>query len=329
VPDPSTFVFQAAPTPVSTPGPLLLGSVSDSIPIPSNDLLAELQSLRELAHRLENRIIERTANIPQNGTSAGSTPSTLNAGANRLASPNAAVEQASDMIAHLDRVSMSQVSPYPIHSPELVFNVACIRTIPQSPPYVAQLGKTSPCILFPLEKEAKLLLTTYTRDLSYIQQIVHPRSLVYTIEDAYQQIEGKRPIQPGCLILLLSIIASVTHVWVVDEQEDGRQKLFISSAQANMQAPLWVKSTYAVLHATHDNVAPSLETIQGIIILAFLIANIEGVSTRFRSLISMGLTLARELNLHRIDAESSACLTGDLRVEMSRRAWWYLVSTDW
>lgn len=73
----------------------------------------------------------------------------------------------------------------------------------------------------------------------------------------------------------------------------------------------------------------ALETIQGIIILAFAVSNTEGVSLRYRSLISTGLLLSRELGLHRIDHESNAATANTIRAEMGRRVWWYLVSTDW
>ena len=55
----------------------------------------------------------------------------------------------------------------------------------------------------------------------------------------------------------------------------------------------------------------------------------KGVSLRYRSLISIGLLLSRELDLHRIDHESNAVSAHTIEAEMGRRVWWYLIVTDW
>jgi hypothetical protein len=72
-----------------------------------------------------------------------------------------------------------------------------------------------------------------------------------------------------------------------------------------------------------------LEMIQGIIILSFVVANFEGVSMRYRSLISTALLLSREMKLHRLDAALHTSGADAVRIEMCRRVWWYLVATDW
>lgn len=78
----------------------------------------------------------------------------------------------------------------------------------------------------------------------------------------------------------------------------------MSSAQAGTQTPLWIKSAYValnaglVLNAGQDSTLPTLETIQGMVILSFVLSNLEGVSMRYRSLIFTGLMLACELGLH-------------------------------
>lgn len=103
---------------------------------------------------------------------------------------------------------------------------------------------------------------------------------------------------------------------------------FSSSAQANAQTPFWIKATQTVLNSAQNSAAITIETIQGIIILSFLICNLEGVSLRYRSLISTGLLLSREIGLHRIDHEPWPCADA-VQAEMSHLTWWYLVATDW
>ena len=318
--------FRQTSTPGFTPNPLL--PVAPTLSPPQDELLAEIQAFRQLAQRLEKRIQEHATNANHDSGPIRLSPSASSTSEGQLVSP-ASLGRLGDVVAHLERVSMSQSSPDPIYRHDLVFNIDRIRAIPQAPTYTTQLGKPTPCVWLPLQTEANVLVNSYIRDLSYIQHVLHPPSLPATIDDTYRQVGGQAPVQSGHLILLFSIIACATHIWGPQEDDDNEHSLFVSSAQANAQTPLWIKSAYAVLNAAQDNVTPTLETIQGIIILSFVLSNLEGVSIRYRSLISTGLLLARELGLHRIDSASNAHVANALRVEMSRRVWWYLVATDW
>jgi hypothetical protein len=92
---------------------------------------------------------------------------------------------------------------------------------------------------------------------------------------------------------------------------------------------MWIKATIDVLNGGQNGPALALETIQGIIILSFVLCNMGGVSLPYRSLISTGLLLSRELGLHRIDHESNAATANIIRAEVGCRVWWYLIATDW
>lgn len=320
----------APPVPGSfTPNPLLLAAHPSSPPKAGNeDLLSEIQAVRKLAQRLEKRLQERETSINEGSSAVWPSPSASTTSEGQLVSP-ASMGQVGDVVAYLERVSMSQSSLDLISGHDLVFNVDRIQAVPEAPTYTTQLGKPTPCVWLPLQYQAKVLVSGYIQDLSYIQHVLHPPSLQTTIDETYLQIGGQTPVQSGHLILLLSILACATHIWDPREEDDDQHRLFVSSAQAHAQTPLWIRSAYAVLNAAQHCAAPTLETIQGIIILSFIISNLEGVSMRYRSLISTGLLLARELGLHRIDSPSNTHVATPLRVEMSRRVWWYLVATDW
>ena len=149
------------------------------------------------------------------------------------------------------------------------------------------------------------------------------------VDEIYQRIEGHEPVQSGSLILLLAIIAMTTHVWVPRDEVEDERFLFWSSTQAHTQTSLWIKATYAVLNASQEGAALALETIQGVMILSFVICNLEGYSLRYRSLLSTALLLGREQGLHRIDHESNSATANTSKAEMGRRLWWYLIATDW
>jgi hypothetical protein len=241
------------------------------------------------------------------------------------------INQMGEVVGHLDRVSMSQSSHEPICADDLVFKIEYIRAIPQAPTYTIQLGKPIPCVWLPRQEEARILLDSFITNFNYIQHLTHYPSLPNVVNEIYRQIEGHEPVRSGNLILLLSIIAITTHVWVPLEDDESERSLFLSSAQVHGQTPLWIKATYAVLNSSQEGAALALETIQGIMImiLSFVVCNLEGYSLRYRSLLSTGLLLGREQGLHQIDHESNAAAANTLKAEMGRRLWWYLIATDW
>lgn len=192
-----------------------------------------------------------------------------------------------------------------------------------------QSSKITRCLWLPQYNEARVLLRKYIANLSYIHHVLHHPSLFAIVDDIYRRIDEQDPLLPGHAVLLLSIIASTTYVWTSDDVAGDEDSLFRSPAEANLQTPLWIKATYDVLNAIQNCPPISLETIQSIIILSFLVCNLEGVSLRYRSLISTGLFLSRELGLDRIDNASKAPTSNTIQAEVGRRAWWYLAATDW
>ncbi|EFQ99852.1 hypothetical protein MGYG_02864 [Nannizzia gypsea CBS 118893] len=211
----------------------------------------------------------------------------------------------------------------------LVFRVEPIRAIPQVRSQLAQSGRSSRCVLLPRYDEARVLLDKFIDNVSYIHHVVHHPSLPGVIDELYQQIAHQEPVKLGPLVLLLSIIASTTYVWGSHDDVPHGNFLFSSSAQANAQTSLWIKATYEILNGGENGPPVELETIQGIIIISILLCNLEGVSLRYRSLISTGLLIGREIGLHRTDHESNATIPNAISMEMGRRVWWYLAATDW
>jgi hypothetical protein len=235
----------------------------------------------------------------------------------------------SAVVGHLEGVSMSRSSLELFAANCVNFKIGQIRAIPSAPSYLMQLGRPTPCIWLPLRKEAMTLLDYYITELNYIQHVTHYSSLRLVFDEVYRQIESCEAVQPSKVILLLSIIAHITHVWTPPNGLNSEPSLFMSSSQAQSQTPMWIEATYTVLDTVKEGHSLALETIQGIIILSYVVCNIEGVSLRYRSLISTGLLLGRELNLHRVDHASTAGVTGTLKAEIGRRVWWYLTATDW
>ncbi|KEF57996.1 uncharacterized protein A1O9_05919 [Exophiala aquamarina CBS 119918] len=64
-----------------------------------------------------------------------------------------------------------------------------------------------------------------------------------------------------------------------------------------------------------------------------VVCNLEGVSQRYRTMLSTALTLGRELGLHRLNESeqnlpSNVGASNQVEAEIGRRVWWYLIATE-
>ncbi|KAL1796405.1 hypothetical protein ACET3X_004945 [Alternaria dauci] len=307
--------------------------VTGSSPVTEeSELLHEISMLQTRAKELERHIVRTTVSAQHLGHSNGET-SLSQSGLNlaedypeMIGQPE--ILKVDDIVGHLKCVSMGQ-SSLEAFTDELDFNIGKIRSIPQAPAYTIRNGRLAPCIWLPTQEEAMKLLDYYVTELNYIQHVTHYPSLAATFDEVYRQIESFEPVQSGKVVLLLGIIAHTTYAWTAPKNFESERPLFLSSSQARSQTPIWIKAAYTALNASQEGSALVIETIQGLIVLSYVICSIEGVSLRYRCLISTGLLFGRELGLHRSDHESNATMAGTLKVEIGRRVWWYLTATDW
>ena len=166
----------------------------------------------------------------------------------------------------------------------------------------------------------------YVRDVVHFPHVVHLPSLPTIIEEIYTDLGQQRQVKPGPVILLLSMIVAATHAWVPHDCEYG---LFPTDVEANDQAPFWVKATQDVVDIAHRTTNISIEGVQGLIVVVFMLGNMEGFSRRARALFTLSLFLARELGLHRIDHPSNKEMANTAAAEIGRRVWWNLCGSDW
>lgn len=232
-------------------------------------------------------------------------------------------------IAWLERVSMGQTTKRYNLPDTIIFNTGPIKDLPSAPTYVSPPSASREpvrCIWLPQLQESKILIERYMRDASYMKHIVHLPSLANAIDNIYLHLDTREPAHAGSLALLLAVIASVTYTWTID---DNKPSLFSSSIEANSQTPFWIKAAQDTVDAAQRSSCLSLEIVQAIILVAFVIGNQECMSFRFRSMLTNALLISRELGLHRYDLPSDSVKENFIDAEVSRRVWWYLVATDW
>jgi hypothetical protein len=84
----------------------------------------------------------------------------------------------------------------------------------------------------------------------------------------------------------------------------------------------------------NDDLPPSTSALAGISILTYLYTNAEGLVDKVQLLRARGLLMARAMRNHCLDSPYSReqrRLNGHngIEVEVQRRIWWHMVSSDW
>lgn len=151
------------------------------------------------------------------------------------------------------------------------------------------------------------------------------------MKELYDDLHQHQPIKIGQVSLLLAILASTTSFWTVRDMDNSP---FSSVEQANGQSMSWAEAAFEALEYSRRADCESIEDIQAMLILLFVVFNLIGIRAQARHLLSTAISAARELCLHRIDHQHNSGFVNTLppdsvRAEIGRRVWWYLVSTDW
>ncbi|KAJ4153262.1 hypothetical protein LMH87_009757 [Akanthomyces muscarius] len=280
--------------------------------VPNAELLARLEKLEALI-AAQNR--EGMLNKPE-PTAYSEAPAPNQPSA--VASPmSPQLQKLTDDALWLERSFTGQPMLEPLCDP-ISFRTCPVRRIVKQGSYVLQNDPSAPsfgsgevtrCIWLPRRDEARIIAHKY-------------------ISDIYDCVDSNSTLDIGLMTMLLSMCAAATYTW--SPQDDARL-LFGTVAEARAQALWWVKAALDVMDHAQRIGHASLECIHGMVILFYVFCNIEGLSPRARSLNSRSISMARELSLHRVDAPSNRDVAdmGSLRLEMSRRTWWFLVATDW
>jgi hypothetical protein len=151
--------------------------------------------------------------------------------------------------------------------------------------------------------------------------VVHGPSIKDLVIKVYNHLrQGVSQVPSGSIILLLSIFAFVAYSWTANNDD---MNVFSNFEEANAQAMAWIAEAFDELESSQRNSEVSLECVQGLVILASILFNLEGVTSRAYSTLCRAIAMARDLGLHRHDHpqdRASSAITG-VRDEVGRRVW--------
>lgn len=187
-------------------------------------------------------------------------------------------------------------------------------------------------ILLPTKTEALSLLKYYMDNIHYLHPVIDILAVRRIVETVYTYPAVVRVYREAAHIaLLLSIFASTGYLW--SSHENDEIFVFSNSKIAIAASSAWSDAALDVADYSRRTSSGSIENIQAMIIIEYLVYNNNGFSATCRLLHSNTITMARDLSLHRIDIprrRQKMGSEGDMAEdETKRRIWWYVASTDW
>ncbi|KAF5624136.1 zinc finger transcription factor YRR1 [Fusarium sp. NRRL 52700] len=243
------------------------------------------------------------------------------------------------------RTQLEPLQPLPINVQNLTADAlwlesSCLGPKPSPSCYIFQNSSVpsgflslepTRCIWLPQRHETKVLVHKYTSVITFMHHIVHIPSLYKLVDEVYDAVEKGTQASLCSVLLMLAVCTNVTYTWTA--VDNNMTPLFSDYTEANNQSFGWLKSTFDVFDASQRRSEIGLELAQGLIIVSFVLLNLEGVSSRARNCFFNSITICRELGLHRLDHPHNPPSVqipqlSPLKMETARRVWWYLVGTD-
>lgn len=146
------------------------------------------------------------------------------------------------------------------------------------------------------------------------------------IQNLHEQFRQGLKVDLGSVALILSICATSAFFW---DKNVATNTVFLTEDDAAAQSLAWREAAFDLLDQSSRVAIKSMSAVQARLVLADLIYNMEGTSSRFRYLHSGARMAAYELGLHVIDLPGNESSDSEIEKEVKRRVWWDLVTIDW
>ena len=187
-------------------------------------------------------------------------------------------------------------------------------------------------VTFPTYQVATLLFQSYESNVDHLCHILHKPTVRSVMNTCYLRIDQKEPVSIGQAALLLSIFAIAAYFY----RTFDKSEVATTQWDALNLSKILSRNALDVLDYSRRNTSGTLEDVQASILMSFVTYHLDGFSARGRLLSTAAISIAREIRLHRLDAdlESSAdkadtSLRSLIDREVKRRVFWQMASTDW
>lgn len=176
-----------------------------------------------------------------------------------------------------------------------------------------------------------MTLSQYFLDnVQYLHPVFQPHCLQRVIDAVYMHPHAQVQSKVADVALLLSMIASVSHLW---RPQRSKCLVFLSAKEAASMSLIWSDAALDILEYSKRTTAVSIEDLQATIVISYVIYNSQGFSPMFRSLHSNIIMMARDLSLHKTDSprrnREADLPPFQIEADVKRRLWWHIAATDW
>jgi hypothetical protein len=177
------------------------------------------------------------------------------------------------------------------------------------------------------------MIHNFGQKIRELVPIVHVPSLKPAIDSLYDAVERRTFVDWGVVALLLGLYSTSTQSWL-HGREDTSPGFLPQTEGQTAQSSFWLKPLFNVLEYIKRTRNFSLETLQGACFGYTTLANTHGLTAHARHLVAECTAMSRELGLHRIDYTNPATLStsvarDEVKTEIGRRLWWFIVTLDW
>ena len=206
------------------------------------------------------------------------------------------------------------------------------RTSLQHSTLVSEYDRPNDTIVtFPVYRIAILLFQSYESNVDHVCRILHIPTVRSLMQTFYLRLSRSEAILPGQAALLLSIYALAAFFY---PPSDNSEVATSEHASVHLSKVL-SKCALDVLDHSRRNTSGTLEDVQAYILMSYVIFHLDGFSARGRLLSVAAASIARDLRLHRLDADTEFPAEKETSVrvlidrEVKRRVFWYIASRDW
>ena len=187
-------------------------------------------------------------------------------------------------------------------------------------------------VTFPVYRIADLLFQSYESNVVHLCRILHIPTVRSLIKTFYLRINQSESVLPGQAALLLSIFAIAAYFY----QPSDSSEVANTKHDAIHLSKVLSRGALDVLDYSRRNTSGTLEDVQASILMSYVTYHLDGFSTRGRLLSTAATSIARELRLHRLDADNESSDAENepshrvfIEREVKRRVFWHIASTDW
>ncbi|KAH7370091.1 hypothetical protein BKA65DRAFT_602631 [Rhexocercosporidium sp. MPI-PUGE-AT-0058] len=195
-------------------------------------------------------------------------------------------------------------------------------------PRMAPAFKQNLATMLPTRAQGEIMFEYYLDNINWMYHVIHVPTVWKRFDSLYTSIETGQNPDHAHLALIVTLFALSAYF---STEASG---LYFKHSESMIYSRRWTILAQEALSATNCLAEPSIETLQSLILISqHMMANIGAIAT-LRTLSATIMHTARTMSLHTLDTarnkrqrENSVVDYVDL--EVKRRIWWHIVSTDW